>query len=423
MSASPHLRHVDPIGSLRRRLAPLFVASFLQSVALWVPVEKLFMSEIGFNPASVGVMAAVYAGVVPFLEVPSGILADRWSRRNVLIVANIALVGSVAIGAFSTSVATYMVAALVLGVFFAMNSGTVDSIVYDTVVEETGTSDVFETTVGRVRFIESAALVVSALVGGWLATITSPRLTYVVTLPFGVLSIIALSKFREPRLHKSEEPQPLRSQIATTYRTILERGGLRPVIALMVLTALMLQAMLEFGPLWMVALAAPAILYGPHWAGLTSALGLGGLLAGRVRFNRATTTGFGIAMVLCSVVLVTSHVAVVVIAAQVSLVVAIVTISVFLTGQLHAAIPSTIRAGVASGIGTLTWIAFLPFALLFGAVSNTFGVHVAGWLMMAVTAMTAVLLVRLVTRCPADLVRCTDSAVLEPGHTPEPVAA
>jgi hypothetical protein len=33
---------------------------------------------------------------------------------------------------------------------------------------------------------------------------------------------------------------------------------------------------------------------------------------------------------------------------------------------LHDAVPSTIRAGVASGVGTLTWLTFLPFALLFG---------------------------------------------------------
>ena len=39
------------------------------------------------------------------------------------------------------------------------------------------------------------------------------------------------------------------------------------MIALLVLTALLLQVMLEFGPLWMVALAASAGLYGPHWAG------------------------------------------------------------------------------------------------------------------------------------------------------------
>ena len=66
-----------PQRTLARRLLPLQVAVGLQGMMLWVPVEKLFMTQIGFDPGSVGVMAAAYAAVVPLLEVPSGILADR----------------------------------------------------------------------------------------------------------------------------------------------------------------------------------------------------------------------------------------------------------------------------------------------------------------------------------------------------------
>ena len=44
---------------------PLHIAVTLQGAMLWVPVEKLFMSGIGFTAASVGVMAAAYAAVTP----------------------------------------------------------------------------------------------------------------------------------------------------------------------------------------------------------------------------------------------------------------------------------------------------------------------------------------------------------------------
>ena len=80
-----------PRAGLERRLRPIYVAAFLQNVALWVPIEKLFMTDIGFDNGSVAVMAAAYAAVVPLLEVPSGILADRWSRRGVVLLAQAAL--------------------------------------------------------------------------------------------------------------------------------------------------------------------------------------------------------------------------------------------------------------------------------------------------------------------------------------------
>jgi hypothetical protein len=102
---------------------------------------------------------------------------------------------------------------------------TAASIAYDTVLEETGDGDLFERTIGRVRFVASVGLVVSALAGGLLAEVVPLRATYFMTAPVIGLAVVALLRFREPRLHRAEEGEPLRQQVATTYRTLLERGA------------------------------------------------------------------------------------------------------------------------------------------------------------------------------------------------------
>ncbi len=160
---------------IRRRLRPLYVAGWFLGINFWVPVEKLFLSRIGFDAASVGLLAATYAAVVPFLEISSAILADRWSRRGVLMIANVALGASALVGGLSTNVTTNLVAALLLGCYFALQSGTVDSIIYDVLVEETGSSEGFEREIGRLRLVEGIALVTSALAGGGIAALTSPE--------------------------------------------------------------------------------------------------------------------------------------------------------------------------------------------------------------------------------------------------------
>src|SRR4029453_3826630 len=142
--------------TLARRLLPLQIGIALQGLILWVPIEKLFMTQIRFHSAPGGVMAAAYAAVVPLLEVPSGILADRWSRSWIMILGCVALMISSLIGGLSHSVITYGIAAMVLGIYFACSSGTVDSIVYDTVLEETGSNELYETWIGRIRAVESA---------------------------------------------------------------------------------------------------------------------------------------------------------------------------------------------------------------------------------------------------------------------------
>ena len=66
-----------------------------------------------------------------------------------LIISSAALGLCALIGGLSNNVATYIVSALILGVYFAMYSGTLDAVVYDTVLEEIGDSDDFERRIGR----------------------------------------------------------------------------------------------------------------------------------------------------------------------------------------------------------------------------------------------------------------------------------
>jgi MFS family permease len=409
--------------SLSRRLRSLYVATFLMGFWLWVPVEKLFMNEIGFTTAEVGLMAAVYAAVPPIIEIPSGVLADRWSRRGVLIVASIAASVSVLIGGISTNVATYFLSAFFLGVFLAMRSGTVEAVLYDTVLEATGNSDEFEARLGRVRLIESSALVVSALTGGLLATLTTLRLTYFLTIPFTALSIVALLRFREPRLHKAGEATSLRGHVAVTYRTVSRHGQLRSIVVLAVLTALILTTVFEFGPLWLVAIAAPAILYGPHWAGLMSSFGLGGLLAGRLHLDKPIMAGGVVAaMTVAGWTLTTSRNVIVLTAAQVLLALLAVAASIHVTRLLNDAVPSTVRASVSSGVGALSWITFLPFAVVFGLVSENEGVHTAGWLIVAVTVITGSLLVKVASGHRVATPAPTPSVLRARGCTAEGMA-
>jgi predicted MFS family arabinose efflux permease len=366
----------------------------LQGLILWVPIEKLFMTEIGFDAASVGAMAAAYAAVVPLLEVPSGILADRWSRRWVMILGCIALMASSLIGGLSHNVITYVIGAMILGVYFAFSSGTVDSIVYDAVVEETGSNELYEKWIGRIRAVESAAFVLSALTGGVLAQYTSSRFTYFATIPLVGLAIIGFLRFDEPRLHQAAERVNLRSHVALTFRTMITS---RPVLRVLLLAAtagLLSSAVFEFGPLWLVALAAPAVLYGPYWAALVSTLGIGGLLTIRLRLERWLMLAMLIILSLAASVLLTwTRSLAVVVVAQVLLGLVLAIVGIHASRLLHDAVPSSIRAGVSSGAGTLTWMLFLPFSLVFGWVAREEGVNSSGFMLAGAVVVLAILLI------------------------------
>jgi MFS family permease len=396
---------------LGRRLLPLQIAMGLQGTLLWLPIEKLFMTQIGFDAASVGVMAAAYAAVVPLLEVPSGILADRWSRRWVMILACLALMASSLVGGLSSNVITYVVAAMILGIYFALSSGTVDSIVYDTVLEETSSSELYERWIGRVRTVESAALVVSALVGGVLAEYTSARFTYFATIPLVGLAIIGFLWFDEPQLHKATERVSLASHVALTFRTMIREPAVLRVLLLVATVALLSQAVFEFGPLWLVALAAPAAAYGPYWAALVSTLGLGGLIVGKLHLDRRWMLAVVVVLPLAAALVLTwTRSLSVVIAAQVVLALLLAIIGIHAGKLLHDAVPSAIRAGVSSGAGTLSWMLFLPFSLVFGWVARENGVNWSGWMLAGAVVVVGVLLIVSTRAAGKDATALSDEA-------------
>jgi predicted MFS family arabinose efflux permease len=392
----------NPDQQAASRLRPLRLAMFVSGIAPWVPVEKVFMTQLGFTPALVATMAAAYAAVVPVLEIPSGILADRWSRRGVLMLASGAALLSVLVGALSTGVVSYIVSAMILGVFFALQSGTVDSIVYDTLLEETGTADGYQKHFGRIQMWNSAALTGSALLGGVIAGLTTPRMAYLITVPFAAAGLVLLLRFREPTLHRQAARTGMRQHLIAMWRAVAGRPRVAVIILASVLAGATMQMVFEFGPLWLLAAGVATVVFGPYTAGLTATLGLGGVLAARLNLGRpAQAAAVTVALAAGSLTLAVGTSGWLVIAAQIMLTALLATIGIHLSQLLHDAVPSDMRTGVASGVSTLSWLTFLPCSLLFGAVSRHGGIHAAGWIVLALLTIAGLALAGLAVHPPA----------------------
>jgi Putative zinc-finger len=186
----------------------------------------------------------------------------------------------------------------------------------------------------------------------------------------------------------------LRSHIALTFRTMITSGTVLRVLLLVAAAGLLTQAVFEFGPLWLVALAAPAVLYGPYWAALVSTLGVGGLLIGKLHLERRLMLAALIILSLATALLLTwTRSLAIVVTAQVVLALVLAIIGIHASKLLHDAVPSSVRAGVSSGAGTMTWVLFLPFSLVFGWTAQENGVHWSGFMLAGAVVVAGVLLV------------------------------
>jgi len=378
---------------LSRRLLPLYIAAFSQGLVLWAPIEKVFLKSLGFDQAALGLMAACYSSLIPLLDLASGILADRWSRKGVLMLASVAAMLNALLGGLSHDVPTYLVSTLFFGVEVALVSGTYESILYDTLLEETGHSRAFEKRLSQLKLLSSLALLIGALAGGLVATLLSPRLAYFATIPLVAMSLGALLTFQEPHLHHSERRTSLVRHLRAISQTLFQRGKTLRIVTVLLATSLLLSVIFEFGPLWQMALGTPVGLYGLANAAVLSAGGLGSWLGARLTLAKpATIVGVAVLLLTSSLALVVVRNVVVVILAQGVLVAGGVGVSMIFTRLLHDSLPSGVRAGAASGVSALSSMAFVLFALLFGVVSQHAGIFRAGWMVVGVALLAGALL-------------------------------
>jgi MFS family permease len=124
-----------------------------------------------------------------------------------------------------------------------------------------------------------------------------------------------------------------------------------------------------------------------------STLGVGGYLTSKLNLDRvAIVTLLALAAPASAFALTQTRSLAAVIAAQTVLALLLAIISIRAGKLLHDAVPSQVRAGVSSGVGTLSWVLFLPFSLGFGWFARIHGVRQAGWFLTAAALLIALLL-------------------------------
>lgn len=384
---------------LSRRLVPLYIAAFFQSLVLFYPIEKLFMRSIGFSNTEIGFMIAVYSAAMLAVETPLGILADRWSRKGVLMISSGLLSLSLLIGGFSHDIRIYLIAAVLWGMFFVCYSGIYDSIVYDAIAESTQSGRLFDSLYGRIQLLDGVGLALGALAGGFVASLAGLRATYFLSIPLALVPIIVLARFREPTIHKKQVAMPLKHQVAATFRAVLRNRSLATVVVVLIIRSMLFYILYEFAQLWLLALHAPTAYYGPANAVLLASLGVGGAVTSRLRLSRypAMLAILSLMLLGCAGLIIFRSIAAIV-TAQFVIGTGLIVLAVIFNRILHDSLSPSIRAGAASAANTVSRLFVIPLALTFGYVSRVMTIYKASYILLVLMVAMAAFVIAVAKR-------------------------
>ena len=154
--------------SLQRFQATWLAYSGLRELVLIYPVYAIMMGEHGVSPLELSTLFMVWSATTILFEVPSGTLADRFSRKRILLL-------SLALKGFCFPIWLnfphywgYLAGFVIWGLGSSLGSGTREALLHDTLAGF-GASNQFVKLYGRGFAAQSMGVASALLLGGFLA--------------------------------------------------------------------------------------------------------------------------------------------------------------------------------------------------------------------------------------------------------------
>lgn len=198
------------------------------------------MLSIGINAFQIGIAVGVLQFLNVVLDIPTGILADRWKRKNVLMISAAALVGCSLVMAFSTNLPTYLIGVGFYAAHVVTASTTIKALAYDT-LQEAEMADTYSKYGGRVGSLMFAGYALAGLAGAWLFSMLGGyKQVYLAAIVPAVACFVLAASIREPYFHRPviDASHPYRQMIGRirlVSREVLALGAVRALFTIMCL--------------------------------------------------------------------------------------------------------------------------------------------------------------------------------------------
>lgn len=231
---------------LKSNISKLYASYFLNGIVFFYGIEKVFYETIGIDEVGIGAITVAYLVIALLLDIPSGVLADKWSRKNVLILSTLMLIASSIIGGLSQGLGHYLVAASVWGGYFILISGTYEALTYDS-LHQLKQTKLFSRVLGRQNALFLVGLVFSSAASGLIAEASSLRATYFLSVIPALINLVVVWSIVEPTFHKDIADHKLSQHIKTAINYLFSTVVMRRLSVVLIAMILLETTVDEYG--------------------------------------------------------------------------------------------------------------------------------------------------------------------------------
>ncbi len=243
------------------RIKKILLTHALIGFICWYSIEKVFQRSIGISIFEIALMAVMYIVTSALLNIPTGILADKYGRKYAIFLATLALLACTIVAGTAHSFAQYSIAVILWGLFFTTQNGAYEAILYDSLKEE-GNVDKYT----RYSGISSAgfwlSIFISSLVGAFVGSHFGLRYAYFITIIPNILAVFLALSLQEPKNHTLEVATSSVKMVRAGIEAVTSSREMIYLSATFLIIALAGWTANEFGQLFFIELGFSVFVIG-----------------------------------------------------------------------------------------------------------------------------------------------------------------
>lgn len=248
--------------NMRSNIWKLYVSRFFRGLIPAYVVEMLFLEQRGMSIQMIIYTEIIFSLTVVLLEIPTGILSDKWGRKRMLVLNTVLACCEFLILIYSTSFWHFAVVVVLSAIGHTACSGSENAILYDS-LQLSGKEQDFEKHLGRLNVIDFTAIIIASLCGSLLAGRFDLELNYWLSAGSVFISLFITLTLVEPiQRSKGEHTPSIWEYVKTSVSFFRRNPGVCIVLLAGMITGATLNFMEEYWQIYLERLDIPVAYFG-----------------------------------------------------------------------------------------------------------------------------------------------------------------
>lgn len=213
----------------------LYIYKFIGQCLPIYAFYTILFAKRGMSVTDIAVLLALWSAFTIAFEVPSGVLADRWNRRNMLAIAAALQGFCFIIWFFSHTLLTFAIGFVFWAIAEAFTSGTEEGLIYDNLKSD-GCEESFTQVYGKARFYGNIGTIAGIISAGIIASFISIEKITLISAAICFTNVLFALQIRE----KNDYSKRLREESLLFFQTfkdavIFIKGSKKTLISILFL--------------------------------------------------------------------------------------------------------------------------------------------------------------------------------------------